>query len=271
MLSQNRFGKMTSLALWKTDYMDKLDQHHHHHHHDSSHGSGGGHSEATKGKRGKGGVTSRDQRDASRGQKGGSGGSGGGSGPGAAGSSGSGGNGGADVTLAGTTSVTTRGGKTLTKEEQVVKLESDVKRLKIDLQISRNKENELRDQIVSYSSSKLLLHTDCRRFEVAHSLLFFCAGERILKSEISNLQVEKSVLETKISNLVSTRAGEKATLSTLEKKLADERKQKADYQLKLESERKSKKEQVRLQAPSTILYASLWFELFPKVTLKRAT
>ena len=74
--------------------------------------------------------------------------------------------------------------------------------------------------------------------------MFFFSGERILKSEISNLQVEKSVLETKISNLVSTRAGEKATLSTLEKKLADERKQKADYQLKLESERKSKKEQV---------------------------
>ena len=72
----------------------------------------------------------------------------------------------------------------------------------------------------------------------------FChvSGERILKSEISNLQVEKSVLETKISNLVSTRAGEKATLSSLEKKLADERKQKADYQIKLESERKSKKE-----------------------------
>ena len=79
------------------------------------------------------------------------------------------------------------------------------------------------------------------------AFLFSFAGERILKSEISNLQVEKSVLETKISNLVSTRAGEKATLSTLEKKLADERKQKADYQLKLESERKSKKEQANAE------------------------
>ena len=44
--------------------------------------------------------------------------------------------------------------KTQTKEEQLAKMEQDVKRLKIDLQISRNKENELRDQIVSYSSSK---------------------------------------------------------------------------------------------------------------------
>ena len=39
----------------------------------------------------------------------------------------------------------------------VIKLESDVKRLKCDLQLSRNRENELRDQIVSYMSSKLNL------------------------------------------------------------------------------------------------------------------
>ena len=37
-----------------------------------------------------------------------------------------------------------------------IKLESDVKRLKCDLQLSRNRENDLRDQIVSYMSSKLL-------------------------------------------------------------------------------------------------------------------
>lgn len=35
-----------------------------------------------------------------------------------------------------------------------IKLESDVKRLKCDLQLSRNRENELRDQIVCYMSSK---------------------------------------------------------------------------------------------------------------------
>ena len=37
----------------------------------------------------------------------------------------------------------------------VIKLESDVKRLKCDLQLSRNRENELREQIVCYMSSKL--------------------------------------------------------------------------------------------------------------------
>ena len=54
----------------------------------------------------------------------------------------------------------------------------------------------------------------------------------MLKSEISNLQVEKSLLESRVSGLLSTRAGEKATLSSLEKKLADERKQKAEFQVK---------------------------------------
>lgn len=103
--------------------------------------------------------------------------------------------------------------------DPTAKMEADLKKLKVDLQISRNKENELRDQIISYMSS-----------------------ERTLKSEISNLQVEKSVLETRISSLLSTRAGEKATLSTLEKKFADERKQKTEFQIKLETERKTKKE-----------------------------
>lgn len=107
-----------------------------------------------------------------------------------------------------------------TKEvDPTVKMETDLKKLKIDLQISRNKENELRDQIISYMSS-----------------------ERTLKSEISNLQVEKSVLETRISSLLSTRAGEKASLSNLEKKFADERKQKTEFQIKLETERKTKKD-----------------------------
>ena len=64
----------------------------------------------------------------------------------------------------------------------------------------------------------------------------------MLKSEISNLQVEKSILESRVSGLLSTRAGEKAALSSLEKKLADERKQKAEFQMKLETERKNKKE-----------------------------
>jgi len=101
----------------------------------------------------------------------------------------------------------------------MIKLESDVKRLKCDLQLSRNRENELRDQIVCYMSS-----------------------ERSLKSEISSLLVEKSGLEARINSLISTKAVEKQTMTSLEKKLADEKKQRSDFQLKLETERKSKKE-----------------------------
>ena len=41
------------------------------------------------------------------------------------------------------------------KEELVSKLESDIKKLKVDLQLSRNKENDLRDQIVSFMTGKL--------------------------------------------------------------------------------------------------------------------
>jgi chromosome segregation ATPase len=101
----------------------------------------------------------------------------------------------------------------------MIKLESDVKRLKCDLQLSRNRENELRDQIVCYMSS-----------------------ERSLKSEISSLLVEKSGHESRINSLISSRAGEKQTMTSLEKKLAEEKKQRSDFQLKLETERKSKKE-----------------------------
>jgi len=101
----------------------------------------------------------------------------------------------------------------------VIKLESDVKRLKCDLQLSRNRENELREQIVCYMSS-----------------------ERSLKSEISSLLVEKCSLEARINSLISTRAGEKLTMTALEKKLAEEKKQRGDFQMKLETERKTKKE-----------------------------
>ena len=42
------------------------------------------------------------------------------------------------------------------KDELITKMESDNKKLKVDLQLSRNKENDLRDQIVSYMTSKCI-------------------------------------------------------------------------------------------------------------------
>jgi len=55
----------------------------------------------------------------------------------------------------------------------------------------------------------------------------------MLKSEISNLQAEKSLLESRVGNLISTRSAEKATLSSLEKKLAEEKKLKTEFQVNL--------------------------------------
>ena len=124
----------------------------------------------------------------------------------------------------------------------VIKLESDVKRLKCDLQLSRNRENELRDQIVSYMSSKLyhiLMHCDV--------ILSYSADERGLKSEISSLLVDKSQLEARINGLIKARGDEKQTLSSLEKKLAEEKKARSDFQVKLETERKNKKEAVKAE------------------------
>ena len=40
------------------------------------------------------------------------------------------------------------------KDELLTKMEADLKKLKVDLQLSRNKENDLRDQIVSYMTSE---------------------------------------------------------------------------------------------------------------------
>ena len=60
----------------------------------------------------------------------------------------------------------------MSKEELVGKLEMDLKKLKTDLQQSRNKENDLRDQIISYMSSKttfligkLVVYLTCRNDE----------------------------------------------------------------------------------------------------------
>ena len=53
----------------------------------------------------------------------------------------------------------------------MIKLESDVKRLKCDLQLSRNRENELRDQIVCYMSR--LIRLSSMIFEPLNCLYIF--------------------------------------------------------------------------------------------------
>ena len=63
------------------------------------------------------------------------------------------------------------------KEELISKMESDNKKLKVDLQLSRNKENDLRDQIVSYMTSKFTfktIHDDLCRDAPRLDRLCFC-------------------------------------------------------------------------------------------------
>ena len=48
------------------------------------------------------------------------------------------------------------GGLSPSKDELICKMESDIKKLKVDLQLSRNQENDLRDQIVSFMTGKSL-------------------------------------------------------------------------------------------------------------------
>ena len=49
------------------------------------------------------------------------------------------------------------GGLSPSKDELICKMESDIKKLKVDLQLSRNKENDLRDQIVSFMTGKFYI------------------------------------------------------------------------------------------------------------------
>jgi len=118
-------------------------------------------------------------------------------------------------------SVSTRKGKEASgkRSEKEGKLESDVKRLKCDMQLSKNREAELNEQIVSIMNS-----------------------ERNLKAQVSSLLVDNAGLEARVNNVTSSKAGDKEALASLEKKLREEKKIRKDLQHKLEVERKGKKE-----------------------------
>ena len=75
-----------------------------------------------------------------------------------------------------------RGGTASPSAEFVYRLEADVKRLKADLQCSRQTEADLRAQIADMSS-----------------------GDRSLKSELTQIQSDNDALQTKLHNLVTSR------------------------------------------------------------------
>ncbi|KAG1656163.1 Macoilin [Nymphon striatum] len=98
------------------------------------------------------------------------------------------------------------------------RLESDIKRLKADLQASRQCEQELRSKIDMTSM-----------------------GELTIKNELLQLQQDNENLQSKLHHLVTARQQDKQTINALEKKLQEERKCKAVLETQLASERKNKK------------------------------
>lgn len=103
------------------------------------------------------------------------------------------------------------------KDEVIQRLETDVKKLKADLQASRNCEQELKSQ-VSNSSSE----------------------EKALRSELYQLQQDNENLQNKLHGLVTSRQQDKQTISSIEKKLSEEKKSKSQVEQQLLNEKKSK-------------------------------
>ncbi|XP_012173178.1 macoilin-1 isoform X2 [Bombus terrestris] len=98
------------------------------------------------------------------------------------------------------------------------RLEADIKRLKSDLQSSRQLEQELRSQISSLQN-----------------------GERQAKGDIQQLQHDNDQLQSKLHGLVTARQLDKQTMSSLEKRIAEERKQRTACEASLVSERRARR------------------------------
>ncbi|KAK9303236.1 hypothetical protein QLX08_005009 [Tetragonisca angustula] len=98
------------------------------------------------------------------------------------------------------------------------RLEADIKRLKSDLQSSRQLEQELRSQINSLQN-----------------------GERQAKGDIQQLQHDNDQLQSKLHGLVTARQLDKQTMSSLEKRIAEERKQRTACEASLVSERRARR------------------------------
>ncbi|CAE1300529.1 Macoilin,Macoilin-2,Macoilin-1 [Acanthosepion pharaonis] len=119
------------------------------------------------------------------------------------------------------------------KDEIIGRLENDVKRLKADLQSSRNTEQELRTQIANMSIS-----------------------EKSMRSELYQLQQDNENLQNKLHNLVTSRQQDKQNISILERKLQDACKNKCVVEQQLASERKAKKAEESAAARAVLMAAA---------------
>ncbi|KAL8599255.1 hypothetical protein ACOMHN_007970 [Nucella lapillus] len=104
------------------------------------------------------------------------------------------------------------------KDEHISRLECDVKKLKADLQSSRNTEQELRLQVSGLQAS-----------------------DKASRSELYQLQQDNENLQNKLHTLVTGRQQDRASVATMERRLVEERRSKAALDQQLLSERKSRK------------------------------
>ncbi|KAM6958925.1 macoilin-1 [Aplochiton taeniatus] len=121
----------------------------------------------------------------------------------------------------------------LGKPDALVRLEQDVKRLKADLQASRQLESELRSQLSSLTSQ-----------------------DRNLRSELGQLRQDNELLQNKLHSAVQAKQKDKQTISQLEKRLKAEQEARVLAEKQLADERKRKKMEEATAARAVALAAA---------------
>ncbi|XP_017320164.1 macoilin-2 [Ictalurus punctatus] len=121
----------------------------------------------------------------------------------------------------------------LGKPEALVRLEQDVKKLKAELQASRQTEQELRSQLGSLGTS-----------------------ERSVRSELSQLRQDNELLQNKLHNAVQAKQKDKQTLGQMEKRLKVEQEARAAAERQLAEEKKRKKLEEATAARAVALAAA---------------
>ncbi|TST98553.1 Macoilin-2 [Bagarius yarrelli] len=121
----------------------------------------------------------------------------------------------------------------LGKPEALVRLEQDVKKLKAELQASRQTEQDLRSQLGSLGTS-----------------------ERSIRSELGQLRQDNELLQNKLHNAVQAKQKDKQTMGQLEKRLKTEQEARAAAERQLAEEKKRKKLEEATAARAVALAAA---------------
>ncbi|XP_062324713.1 macoilin-2 [Osmerus eperlanus] len=121
----------------------------------------------------------------------------------------------------------------LSKPEALVRLEQDVKKLKADLQASRQVEQDLRSQIGSLGSA-----------------------ERSVRSELGQLRQENELLQNKLHSAVQAKQKDRQSVGQLEKRLKAEQEARAAAEKQLADDKKRKKLEEATAARAVALAAA---------------